>query len=247
MAILQSIGRPRHLRARADAALVLTCEHASAAVPERLGDLGLAADDRLDHIGWDVGAALVTDELSARLAAPAVLSSVSRLVVDCNRALEDHDLIPEVSHGVAIPANQRLDASEHTHRLRDYYEPFHDEVDRALVRSPRAGLLSIHSFTPHYDDRDFDIGVLFDDHEPYAARLAEGLCDKGFKVRMNEPYSGFEGLIFSARSHGRRFRREYLELEINNALLADESAARKLSARIAVAVARFIEADSPRE
>ena len=36
---------------------------------------------------------------------------------------------------------------------------------------------------------------------------------------MNEPYSGLDGLIYSARRHGRRHGVRYLELEINNALL----------------------------
>lgn len=232
-------GAPRSLRARAAAALVLTCEHASPDVPPRLGDLGLSDEQRRDHVGWDIGAALVTDELSRRLSAPAVLSTVSRLVVDCNRRPDDHDLIPVSSHGVVIPANRELDAGERAARLRDYYDPYHHEVDRLLERSPAACLLSVHTFTPGYDGRDFDVGVLFDDHEEHAARMAAGLGGAGFRVRMNEPYSGFDGLIFSARSHGRRFDRRYLEIEINNALLRSESAAREVAARMVAVVAAF--------
>jgi predicted N-formylglutamate amidohydrolase len=246
MEVLSSRERPRCLRSRAGATLVLTCEHASHAVPEGLGDLGVAAELLRDHIGWDLGAEMVTDELSECLAAPAILSSVSRLVVDCNREANAADLIPETSHGIAIPANCNLDAVERRRRLREYYEPFHDAVDRALVETAEARLLSIHSFTPDYRDRDFDIGVLFDDHEAHAARLAEDLERSGFSVRMNEPYSGFEGLIFSAQSHGRRFGREYLELEINNGLLRDEASARKLARRVAAAVANFIDSDRKR-
>ncbi len=203
----------------------------------------MSEQHRRDHIGWDLGAEVVTDELSACLLSPAILSSVSRLVVDCNRSIGDHDLIPESSHGVAIPANQNLDEAERRRRVCDYYDSFHDEVDRMLAVSAAARLLSIHSFTPHYDDRDFDIGVLFDDHEAHAEQLADGLRRNGFSVRMNQPYSGLDGLIFSAQSHGRRFGREYLELEINNALLVDESSARTMAKRIAGAVAHFIETD----
>lgn len=243
MEALPSRERPRRLRLRAGATLVLTCEHASHSVPERLGDLGVDAEQLRDHIGWDLGAELVTDELSARLAAPAVLSSVSRLVVDCNRDENASDLIPKTSHGVAIPANCNLDGAERRRRVRDYYAPFHDAIDRTLAEAVEARLLSIHSFTPDYGGREFDIGVLFDDHEAHAARLAEDLERSGFSVRMNEPYSGFDGLIFSAQSHGRRFGREYLELEINNGLLRDETSARKLARRVADAVAKFIESD----
>ena len=49
--------------------------------------------------------------------------------------------------------------------------------------------------------------------------FARRIAAAGFSVRMNEPYSGLDGLIFSARSHGRRHGLRYLELEINNRLL----------------------------
>ena len=65
--------------------LVLTCDHASHAVPESLGNLGLSSRALERHIGWDIGAAEVTRRLAERFDAPAVLSGSSRLVIDCNR------------------------------------------------------------------------------------------------------------------------------------------------------------------
>src|SRR5262245_45548012 len=85
--------------------VLLTCEHASAAVPEEYRQLGLTADQLHDHIGWDIGAAALTTTLSRLTGTPAVLSGVSRLLVDCNRDLADADLIPSVSHGVVVPGN----------------------------------------------------------------------------------------------------------------------------------------------
>jgi len=232
--------RPVTLRGDNRAELVVTCEHASPLVPDRLGDLGLTEAQRSDHIGWDIGAAWVTRALSDRLAAPAVLSSVSRLVVDCNRDPADHDWIPSITHGVIIPSNRDLDEAERARRSREYYDPYHAEIDRLLELSESAVLLSVHSFTPDYDGRDFDIGVLFDDCEAHAVRLAGDLAGSQFAVRMNEPYSGLDGLIFSARSHGRRFQRAYLEIEINNRLLRSEDEARAVAAGISGAVARFV-------
>ncbi len=231
--------RPLTLRGGGGARLVVTCEHASARVPERLGDLGLTEEQRSAHIGWDIGAAWVTEVLSDQLAAPAVLSAVSRLVIDCNRHRSDHDLIPATSHGVVIAANCDLEDGEREHRLREYYDPFHDEIDRLLGLSPAATLISVHSFTPHYDGRDFELGVLFDDCEAHALRMAEDLRRGGFSVRLNEPYSGLDGLIFSAQSHGRRFRRPYLEIEINNRLLRSPAEAQTVAERLTDAVARF--------
>jgi len=233
--------KPTTLCDRVDSRLVVTCEHASCVVPDELGDLGLSVGQRRGHIGWDVGAGLVAEEMSARLDAPAVLSSVTRLVVDCNRHIADHDLMPAVSHGVAIARNRTIDAEERERRLREYYDPFHDEVDRVLGRSPGALLLSVHSFTPSYVGRDFEIGVLFDVYHAQAVELAAGLRAERFSVRLNEPYSGLEGLIYSPQTHGRRASCVYLELEINNSLLRSERAARATARRLARAVAGVLD------
>lgn len=225
---------PRILAGNAAAPLVLTCEHASADVPAEYENLGLAVADLRDHIGWDIGAAAVTVELAQRLAVPAVLSAASRLLVDCNRRLEDEDLIPVASHGVPIQGNVGLSAEERARRLARFYDPFHAAVDATLAAHPGAMLLSVHSFTPSLNGRErpFDIGVLFDDFADLADLLARQIAATGLRVRLNEPYSGLDGLIYSARRHGRRHGRRYLELEINNALLRDDEAARAVAARL---------------
>jgi len=225
--------------AAAPARLVLSCEHASASVPPEYDNLGLSPEHLADHIGWDIGAAALTERLSRELGVPAVLSGASRLLVDCNRDLTDDDLIPHSVHGVAVPGNTALDSAERTRRLARFYEPYHAAIDAQLERNPAALLLSVHSFTPALNGclRSFDVGVLFDQHEDLAHALARSIADAGLTVRMNEPYSGLEGLIFSARSHGRRHAVPYLELEINNRLLRADADARAIAARIAPAVA----------
>jgi predicted N-formylglutamate amidohydrolase len=218
----------------ASARLVLTCEHASVTVPDEYAGLGLAPAQLADHIGWDVGAAALATELNQRLGAPAVLSAASRLLVDCNRDLCDPDLIPHESHGVDIPGNAAIDPSARADRLARFYDPYHAAIDAQLVRCPDALLLSIHSFTPELNGRarPFDIGVLFDDFEGLADAFASDIAAAGFAVRMNEPYSGLDGLIFSARSHGQRHGLRYLELEINNRLLRRDGDVCAIAARI---------------
>ena len=219
--------------------LVLTCEHAAPAVPGEYDDLGLTREQLGDHIAWDIGAAAVTAELSRQLGAPAVLSAASRLLVDCNRDLHDVDLIPHASHGVVIPGNAALDAAERARRLARFYDPFHDAIDAELSRHADALLLSVHSFTPELNGcaRAFDVGVLFDGFDDLAHDFARSITASGFTVRMNEPYSALDGLIFSARSHGRRHGVRYLEIEINNQLLRADGDARAVARRLVDAVA----------
>ncbi len=219
--------------------LVLSCEHASAAVPAEYTNLGLGADDLAGHIGWDIGAAAVVTALSRGLGVPAVLSAASRLLVDCNRDLSDADLMPHTSHGTPIPGNAVIDAAERAARLARFYDPFHTAVDTQLAQRPGAALLSVHSFTPSLRgaERGFDVGVLFDDFDDVARAFADRIASSGFSLRLNEPYSGLNGLIYSARRHGRRHGVLYLELEINNRLLGCDVEADDLAVRLAAAVA----------
>lgn len=229
------------------ARLLVTCEHASPDMPAEYAGLGLAADQRHDHIGWDIGAATLTDELARQLAAAAVLSGASRLLVDCNRDLPDADLMPAHSCGIAIPGNAAIDAGERAARLQRFYDPFHAAVDAALAAHPQALLLSVHSFTPtlHGRERPFDVGVLFDAFDDLAGALAAGVAAAGFTVRLNEPYSGYDGLIFSARHHGRRHARRYVELEVNNRLLRHDADARAVARRLADAIGALAAAPPP--
>ena len=150
----------------------------------------------------------------------------------------DHDLIPEESHGVSVPGNRSLSESERSRRLDSFYHPYHDTIDHALQVDGRSFLLSIHSFTPSLAgvSRDFDAGVLFDDFEDLAGLLARQLGEAGLRVRMNEPYSGLEGLIYSANHHGRKRGIPYLEIEVNNRLLRDAADIRKTARRVAASL-----------
>ena len=73
------------------------------------------------------------------------------------------------------------------------------------------------------------MGVLFDRYEDLAQEVGARLGHDGHRVRYNEPYSGYDGLIFSARSHGERNGLVYLELEINNSLIATAEGAQRIA------------------
>jgi predicted N-formylglutamate amidohydrolase len=217
---------------------VLTCEHASYTIPAEYDDLGLAREQLREHIAWDIGARHVTEMLAREFDATAVLAGASRLVIDCNRDLADHDLIVAESHGVNVPGNTQIAAAERERRIREFYHPYHDAIDAVLARRRGAFLLSVHSFTPVLRGRErrFDVGVLFDAYAAEAHTLGEALTREGLRVRYNEPYSGLDGLIFSARQHGAAHGIRYLEIEINNALIRGEKEAAAMAGRVARAL-----------
>ena len=95
-------------------------------------------------------------------------------------------------------------------------------------------LLSVHSFTPVLGEkkRSFDLGILFDRYEALAQEFGQRLSHAGYRVRYNEPYSGYDGLIFSARNHGERHNLVYLEIEINNGLLLDRASIAEIGQKL---------------
>ncbi|MEW6300306.1 MAG: N-formylglutamate amidohydrolase [Thermodesulfobacteriota bacterium] len=209
--------------------LILTCEHASWAIPSEYQNLGLSETELRRHIGWDIGARVVVASLVRALDAPAVCAGYSRLLIDCNRDVHDHDLIVPKSDGTTIPGNRAVSDRERQRRIERFYWPYHEALDQLLAgrRTDRPIVCSIHSFTPvlRNKKRDFDVGVLFDRYEDLAQEIGQRLAHERYRVRYNEPYSGYDGLIFSARSHGDRHGLVYIELEINNELITETGSA----------------------
>lgn len=218
------------------ASIVLTCEHASCDIPEEYQGLGISSGESKRHIGWDIGARSVVETLAQVLDAPAVCSGYSRLLIDCNRSLVDHDLIVQQSDGTRIPGNHDLSIEEQNKRITRFYRPYHEAIDRLLAekKTPYLTLLSIHSFTPLLgkSERQFDLGILFDRYDELVSEVGQRLSACGYQVRYNEPYSGYDGLIFSARNHGERHGVVYLEIEINNSLITDPIQADRIGRQI---------------
>jgi predicted N-formylglutamate amidohydrolase len=195
-------------------------------------------------VAWDIGAAALAQRVAAAFAAPLVESACSRLVIDCNRDLRDHDLIVADTHGVVVPGNRDLDATERAHRIDRYHRPYHEAIDEVLAGRPDPTMLvSVHSFTPELrgQRRALEVGVLYDDHVPLVTRLADAISTTGLLVRHNEPYSGMDGLIYSARVHGMRHCLRYVELEVNNGLLRDDAGVAAVAAKITTALRALLQ------
>jgi len=152
------------------------------------------------HIGIDIGIGAVVRHLSSLLDAPAVLAPYSRLLVDCNRWIEDPNSIPVVSDAITIPANQNLSGKERHQRLEHYFWPYHDAIRQSFhelrTRRPSPLFLSLHSCTRCLSDgvrRDVDGGTIWHEAEDFAQKLRIRLEAKGLKIGDNVPYSGKGG------------------------------------------------------
>lgn len=189
---------------------VLVCDHASNRIPEPYGNLGLTLVQRLLHIAWDPGALAVALELSHRLDAPLIHSSVSRLVIDCNRFVDVVDLIPSVSERTEIPRNVNVSAEDREHRIAAYHEPYHRTIDALLSRRAAEGqetiLVAVHSFTPVYRDvpRPWPIGLIHGRDAEFTAAFRDALADDApeLNIGWNEPYSSQQGVTYTLEHHG---------------------------------------------
>lgn len=210
------------------APLVLFCDHAGRAVPQALGDLGLGAEAWEKHIAWDIGIAEVAAILARELDAPAILAGYSRLVIDCNRRLDDPTSIAQESDRIPIPGNRGLSPEARAARAEALFRPYHAAVAAAIDAKLGAGqkpaILSLHSFTPVMNDfqRPWHFGILWNKDPrfpvPLMAKLAElpDVC-----VGDNEPYSGRDEHGYSVINHGERRGLPHALIEIRQDLISD--------------------------
>lgn len=225
--------------------VLLTCEHASMDLPD--GWTWPEADRRVvgDHWSWDPGAAALCRALAEDLGAGAVLARFTRLLCDPNRPEGGENLFREVADGAPIALNGGLDEAERERRIARFHRPYHAAVDRAAVRWPGTLIFSVHTFTPVYEGqrRDVEVAVLFDHDDDLGIDLAMALVDRGVTTWLNEPWSGKDGLIFSARRAADAHGRAALEIEVRNDLAADPAWRAENAPRIADALREIL---SPR-
>lgn len=199
--------------------VLILCDHASNHVP---ADIELGIDPALltKHIAIDIGAAAVSRALAARIGAPAILATVSRLVIDLNREVDAAGLIPHLTDGHAIPGNARVDRAE---RIARFHAPYHRAIAAQVAVQRPALILSIHSFTPALESgvtepRPWQAGILYN-RDARAARLAvPWLAARGIVTGDNQPYSG-RLLNATMNRHAEATGTPYLGIEIRNDLI----------------------------
>ncbi|MGB1207693.1 MAG: N-formylglutamate amidohydrolase [Paracoccaceae bacterium] len=201
---------------------LITCDHASNAVPQDLGGtLGLPDADMQRHIAYDIGAAGVAQALGKALNSPVIMSRVSRLVIDPNRGHTDPTLVMQIYDGTVIPGNRSADQAERARRIAAYYQPYHDALARLAAR-PDTAICAIHSFTPQLrgrPSRPWHIGILHAHDARLSTPLIQSLqAEPDLCVGENEPYMGhLPG--DSVDKHALAFGRHNTLIELRNDLI----------------------------
>jgi predicted N-formylglutamate amidohydrolase len=226
---------------------VLICDHAGRAIPAALGTLGLDETALARHIAWDIGIAEVTRHVSRRLDAAAVLGGYSRLVIDCNRRLDDPTSIAQESDGMPVPGNRGLDRAARAARAAACFEPYHGAIDRILDGRMRAGLVpavvSMHSFTPVMNgfERPWHVGVLWNRDArlplPLLARLG---AEADLCIGDNEPYTGRDEHGYSIIAHGERRGLAHALIEVRQDLIDTHHGAQAWAERLAGILAEVL-------
>jgi len=224
---------------RGTGSVLLVCEHASNHVPAHYGSLGLSSADLERHIAWDLGALDLAFECARTLDAPLAYATVSRLVLDLNRAVDAPDSIVELSEDTPIPGNHALGEAQRRARQREVYAPFHDGLaallDARLAQGRVEAVVSIHSFTPSYLGvaRPWPVGVLSHrDRRLADALLAELRRDALDPVGDNEPYSPRDGVYHTLDRHAESRGIPCAMIEVRNDGLADADGRRAWARRL---------------
>jgi predicted N-formylglutamate amidohydrolase len=229
----------RQAGAQASQALVL-CDHASNAMPEAFGSLGLDPAQLERHIAYDIGAAWVSRRLAARLGCPALLSSFSRLLIDPNRGLDDPTLVMQISDGAIIPGNARITPAAIDERIAAFYAPYDAAIAIEIGDAVAAGLppavISVHSFTPLWRGRvrPWHVGLLWDKDDRLVAPLFAALrAEPGLVVGDNEPYAGWLSGDTIDR-HATRLGLPNVLIELRQDLIDTQASAEAWADRLAV-------------
>ncbi|WP_156256176.1 N-formylglutamate amidohydrolase [Sandarakinorhabdus oryzae] len=199
--------------------LLLIADHASASVPPGI-DLGIPPALLNDHIAVDIGTDALTRRLARALSAPAIIATVSRLVVDLNRDPADLGAVPASSDGHMIPGNWTIPADEREMRIAAIHTPYHDAIARQIAHARPALIIAVHSFTPCLatrpdEQRPWPVGILYNQDDRAARRGLVALASRGLHVGDNQPYSGRD-LNYTCDRHAEAAHIPYLGIEVRN-------------------------------
>lgn len=207
---------------------LLIGDHAGAAIPIGLGDLGLSAADQRRHIAVDIGVHGLGHVLARLLDAPFVYQPYSRLVVDCNRDPTHPESIPARSDGTVICGNHGLSLAAKAMRTQSIHRPYHQAIADLIGTRMAAGrdtiLVSLHSFTPILNGniRPWEIGVLYwRGKTDFALSMLNQLRSiEDIIVGDNAPYA-MDATDYTVPFHAFPNALRYAEIEVRQDLIED--------------------------
>ncbi|HEU4929216.1 MAG TPA: N-formylglutamate amidohydrolase [Candidatus Krumholzibacteria bacterium] len=227
---------------RREPGLVISCEHAGNRVPAQYRSRFRGASAVLkSHRGWDPGSLDLARAIAFAANVPLLANTTSRLVVECNRSLGHPQLFSEFTRD--------LDPAEKFQLLALFYHPHRRAVElavhRAIRRHGRVVHIGVHTFTSVFKDkrRRADVGLLFDPGRRFERDVVDALSTElrarapKLRVRRNYPYRGWtDGLTTTLRGRSPAASYAGIELEVNQALVANLSRRRAIQRQLAEAV-----------
>jgi predicted N-formylglutamate amidohydrolase len=224
-------------------AFIIVVDHASARIPRRLANLGLPAAELKRHIAWDIGALGVARRVAAAIDAPLVAQNYSRLVIDCNRDPKVATSIPHISETSEIPGNMNLSAAEIAARRAEIFDPYHQRIreliGERLVSGQRPILVAQHTMTDVYMGvrRDMHAAVLYNRDRRFAGIVFDMLRREAhLTIADNEPYFVSDETDYTVPHHAEARSLPYVEIEIRQDLVSDDTGQCEWAARIARAL-----------
>lgn len=217
--------------------ILLTCEHATNAVPHAAAASFRGAAMRTllrTHRGWDPGAAGVARVLARTLRAPLFEGRATRLLVDLNRSAHHPKVFGDWARALSSTDRRALIARWHA----PWRRRFAQQLRTAISKGRPVLHLSMHSFTPVLNGarRPMHVGLLYDPSRKPERALAVALrralrtLDPQLVVALNRPYHGrADGHIPALRKLHAPARYAGIEIETRNDLIRTPATQRKFA------------------
>lgn len=199
-------------------ALLVTCEHATNAVPSRFRRAFATNPEVLHtHRAWDPGAAVLAADFERAFGVNAHVGTMTRLLIDLNRRPQSPGLCSEFT-----PPDARSEL------ITSYHQPWRAGVlaeAKNLCANGKLLHVSCHSFVPVWQgiDRNVDLALLYDPARKLEKLTADAWIQTlpevrpGFRVRRNNPYRGVtDGVCTWLRKQLPATRYAGLEIELNH-------------------------------
>ena len=172
--------------------LLIVADHASNYIPKKYNNLGLAKKDIFTHKAYDLGVKNLAINLSNKFKSELVLGEYSRLLIDCNRDVNDPTLISAISDRKLIFGNKKITKQERIYRINKMYRPYHCNINKKILEKKINVIISLHSFNPIFKGkkRFLKYGILSNEDRRLSDLIIKELRKRKNLVGDNEPYRG---------------------------------------------------------